>query len=199
MVSDVPAARDPMYDVIFLAAPLDRARICSADECRDFLVDSVSRLRELRPGWRIAVKPHPNHSETFGTLAARHPGVDVLTGWSAAKAIARGRIFLSFGSTMLIDVWYSGRTGICIMDEPFHERLGTSMVYRLAVEHGAAAALLGDSDDELARKLEGPYETLTDVIRREYHLSAGEAAGRRIAGVVFAASGRPAPPVEVPM
>lgn len=190
LVCDVPLDQEPTYDVVLLSTPLARAGICWPGEYTGFLVAAVDRLRSCCSGWRIAVKPHPADSdETFDALRRRHQTVDVLKGWTPERTIAGGRSFLSFGSTMLLDVWYSRRTGICILDEPFYERLRTSMVYARALDHGAALSLLGDGDGDIACKLEDPFESLVAEVRREYYLSVGAAAGQRIADVVYAELG----------
>jgi hypothetical protein len=195
MVTGIPCAvaeprtsnsAEAPYDVVYIAAPLSGAGVMSEALYRDYLRRAFRALRDALPEAKLAVKVHPSWERvsTYDWLVASCPGLAVVAEPDRTASVELGRAYLSFGSTLMLDVWMANRVGLCLADAEVPESLQTTDVYRLARAHGAIVGLLSDAPGDVRRKLTEIDGHLFDAVRREYGLSVGDGAAGRIADVV---------------
>ena len=188
LVAEPPAATiapEP-FDVVYIAAPLSAAGVMAEGQYRDYLRRAFRALRSALPQAKLAVKVHPSWERvtTYDWLVSSFPGLAVLDEPDRTASVGLASAHLSFGSTLMLDVWMAERLGLCLVDAEVPQSLQTTDVYRLARAHGAVVALLGEQPADMRRKLTERNTRLFDAVRREYGLSVGNGAARRIADVV---------------
>lgn len=191
------------FDVVYLAAPLTGAGLCSESDYRAFVHTMIGRIYEALPSTRVGIKIHPNWEDegTYAWLRGEFPEVAVMKERDRPQVIAAGRAFVGFGSTLTLDAWYAGRTALCVTDAIAGSQLQATDVYRLAHDHGAVVSFFADSTDELRSKLARPQQALVETVRRDYGLSVGTRAARRIADRVvdLATAKDPQRPISTPV